>query len=191
MTLLSSSTIEGLRSTEAARIAQAQARPLSGIVAQVGTRAENYVIDEAVLIQTAADKQRPMLVFPLVLQVGADDVHLLLRSIIVADRFVVQIVVVVFHTQGQVGGKEPQPVERMDVLGAGRHGKVVRAAVGIGILLGTVVALAGDVLERSIDIHTVGVVGGREVEREAAAVDVVVGLLGDHRFVRRRPDGTP
>ena len=48
--------VEGLRSTEAARIAQAQARPLSGIVAQVGTRTEDYVIDEAVLIQTAADK---------------------------------------------------------------------------------------------------------------------------------------
>ena len=62
----------------------------------------------------------------------------------------------------------------------------MRATVSVGILLGAVVALAGDVLERSIDIHTVGEVGGREVEREAAAVDVVVGLLGDHRFVRRQ-----
>ena len=74
----------------------------------------------------------------------------------------------------------------MDILHPGRCGQVVRRAVGVGVLMTAVIALARGVLERGVGIEPVAAVGRRKVERKASAVDRMVGLLGDEGFVRRQ-----
>ena len=63
----------------------------------------------------------------------------------------------------------------MDILHAGRRGQVVRHAVGVGVLIAPVVALARGVLERGVGVEPVAAVGRRKVERETSAVDRMVG----------------
>ena len=58
-------------------------------------------------------------------------------------------------------------------------------AVGIRIFLGAVIAGAADALSRSENLPAVFVVRGEGIEAQAAAVDLVVELLGDVGFVGR------
>lgn len=82
-------------------------------------------------------------------------------------------------------GREEQAAELVDVLRSGREGQVVRVSVGVEVPVAAVVAPACRVLERGIEVQPVAMVVRRVVERERAAVDAVVGLFGDERFVRR------
>ena len=61
----------------------------------------------------------------------------------------------------------------------------MRSAVCLGIFVAAVVAFACGVLKGGVEVEAVAQIGRRNVEREAAAVDRVVGLLGEERFVRR------
>ena len=96
-----------------------------------------------------------------------------------------QVVVVVFDSGGQFRRHEPQPVHRVGVLSTDCKGFVVGVAVGIRIFLGAVIAGAADALSRSENLPAVFVVRREGIEAQAAAVDLVVELLGDVGFVGR------
>jgi len=59
--------VKCLWGAEAGRIAQTQIDIIRRIETQVGTRAENNIIHHIVLIQTPANQNSPMFVFPFVL----------------------------------------------------------------------------------------------------------------------------
>ena len=137
------------------------------------------------LVEASADEEAPLLVFPLVLQEGALDVDRLVDEAVVADGLVLQVVVVVLQAGGQLGGHEEQAVEAVVVLRPGDGGQVCRPSVGVGVLLGAVVAVAADVLHGGVDVQPVLIVFREEIELQAAAVDRVLHLLGDVGLVGR------
>lgn len=102
---------------------------------------------------------------------------------------VVQRVAVVLDAGRQLGGREPEPLERVGVLRAGHQRAVARGAVGVGVAAGTVVAVAVDVLRREVEPHPVAVVGAEVVELQPAAVNLMVELLGDVGVVGRLVEG--
>ena len=177
--------VEGLRSPVAGGIAHPEVHRLRGVEAHVDPRAENHMVDQIVLVQTPAEQQRPLPGFPLVLEIAAHDVHLLVGVDGVTDRAVVEIVVAVLGAERQFRGHEEQPLEGVHVLQARRHDEIPGRTVGPQILLAAVIAFAGRVLERGVDVETVAAIGRREVERKAAAVDRVVGLFGHVGLVGR------
>ena len=143
------------------------------------------MVHEVVLVEAAADEQRPFPGLPFVLEIGPDDVHRLVGADVITDRTVRKVVVAVLRTERQLRGHEEQFAEGMDILHARGEGQVVRRAVGVEVLLAAIITLAGRVLERGVGIEAVAAVGRRDVERKASAVDGVVGLLGDEGFVGR------
>ncbi len=157
--------VEGLRGAESSGVAQPQADLLGGVEAQVGARAGYRSVDQVVLVQPAADQQRPLLVFPLVLRIGADDVYGLVGGYAVTGRFVLQVVEAVLRAERQLRGEEEQAAELVDVLRSGREGQVVRVSVGVEVPVAAVVAPACRVLERGIEVQPVAMVVRRVVER--------------------------
>ena len=151
--------VEGLRRTETERIAGTQVDVLGRIIAQVHTRAEYRMVQQVVLVQTAADEETPLVVFPFVLGEGTHDAHLLVRIPLVAPHVVLQIVLVVFQTGGQVGRHEEATVKMETVLCSGNPSQVGRRAVGIQVLSASVVAVPFDVLGRSIHTQAMFLVG--------------------------------
>ncbi len=177
--------VEGLWRAESARVAGADVDVFGRIETDVGPRTEDDVIDQVMLVEASADKEAPLLVFPLVLQEGALDVDRLVDEAVVADGLVLQVVVVVLQAGGQLGGHEEQAVEAVVVLRPGDGGQVCRLSVGVGVLLGAVVAVAVDVLYGGVDVQPVLIVFREEIELQAAAVDRVLHLLGDVGLVGR------
>ena len=177
--------VEGLWRAESARVAGADVDVFRRVEADVGPGAEDHVIDQVMLVEASADEEAPLLVFPLVLQEGALDVDRLVDEAVVADGLVLQVVVVVLQAGGQLGGHEEQAVEAVVVLRPGDGGQVCRPSVGVGVLLGAVVAVAADVLHGGVDVQPVLIVFREEIELQAAAVDRVLHLLGDVGLVGR------
>ena len=94
--------IECLRSTESASIGESQVDVLGRVETQIGTRREDDVIHQVVLVQSATQKETPLLVLPLVLEEEATDVHILLEVAVVAEDYIFQSIVVVLSTEGEV-----------------------------------------------------------------------------------------
>lgn len=94
--------VECLRSTESASIGESQVHILCRIKAQIGTRREDDVIHQVVLVQSATQKETPLLVLPLVLEEETSDAHILLEVAVVAEDYILQPVVVVLSTEGEV-----------------------------------------------------------------------------------------
>ena len=122
--------VEGLRCAEAAGVVQPQVDLFGGVVAQVDARREDHVVDHVVVIEPAAEQKTPFAGLPLVLDHAAEDVYLLIRAHVVADRHVVDVVVAVLHAERQFGGEKQQPFEPLQELRAADDRQSVGAAVG-------------------------------------------------------------
>ena len=155
------------------------------------------MVDHVVVIEPAAEQKTPFAGLPLVLDHAAEDVYLLIRAHVVADRHVVDVVVAVLHAERQFGGEKQQPFEPLQELRAADDRQSVGAAVGFAgvfeLFVGrafacaAVVTLARGLLHGRVDAQVARTVVAREeVEGHRRAVDVVIGLLGDVGFVRRQ-----
>ena len=114
--------VEGLRSTEAARIDCTECKVAERTVADIHTRREDRPADEIVLVHTHSGKQAPMLVLPFVLQIGSEDVHRLICLVVIAQGDVVQSVVIVLKSHGKLGRHKKQSVEFVGILSSGDSG---------------------------------------------------------------------
>ena len=74
------------------------------------------MVYQVVLVQSATQKETPLLVFPLILEEEASDAYILLESSVVAEDDILQSVVVIFSAKSQVGRHEEQFVERVNIL---------------------------------------------------------------------------
>ena len=178
--------VKRLWCAEASRISGAEVDVFGGIVSKVGTRAEDDVADEVVLVKSSAKEEAPALVLPLVLQVSAADLGLLVEVAVVAENHVFKSVVVILCSQSEVGGHEEQSVELTHILCTHYIGKVFGGAIGflchLALLFrsrshSAVVAFALGCLEREVGGQAVVLVGAEEVVVERTSVDVVLRLL--------------
>ena len=60
------------------------------------------MVHEVVLVETAADEQRPLFGLPFVLEIGPGDVHRLVGMDVVTDRMVRKVVVAVLRAERQL-----------------------------------------------------------------------------------------
>ena len=103
--------VERLRSTETTCIRNAQVYILCRIEAEIGTRTEDDVVNQVVLVQSSTQEKAPLLVLPFVLEEEATYAHILLEVAVVAEDDILQAVEVVFCAKCQVGWHEEQLAE--------------------------------------------------------------------------------
>ena len=184
--------VESLRRAESAGVCEAQVHVLRGVVAQVGTRTEDDVVYEIVLVEASSQQEAPLAVLPLVLEEEAAYVDMLLEAAVVAYYHVLHAVVVILCAEREVGGHEEQLVEVVHILRSGYVGEVVRSAVSLqrrlhvfvcALAYAAIVALARGGLEGEVGREAVLGVGSEVVEGESAALYVVLHLLGDVSLV--------
>ena len=136
-------------------------------------------------VEPSADEQAELLRAPLVLEEAPDDVRHLVHLPAQTEVPVGEVVVVVLHTCGQLGGHEEQAVHVVGVLSARDERPVVGGSVGVELPLCSEIGLAGDILGGGIEGPFVARVGREDVESQASAVYRIVELFGDDRLVRR------
>ncbi len=129
-------------------------------------------------------EKSPAVIAPFVLCVSRVDVHPLGVVVVVANGDIVEIVVAVFYAADKLCRHENHALESLSPLGAGGEGEVAGVAVGVRIHFRAVVALAADVLQGDKGVEMAVVLFVPEIKGGLAPVDVVVCLLGHHRFVR-------
>ena len=121
--------VEDLRSSESGAVIGAQ-HPIGGrIETHVGARTQNGVVEQRMLVQTAAHKEAPSFRLPLVLQISRSGVHILFEVVRAETALVLQIVVIVFHAHGELRGHEEQAGKVIGILRAEHAGVALRAAV--------------------------------------------------------------
>ena len=103
--------VESLRRTESSGIGQSEVDVLRRVVAQVHSRTENHVVDKVMLVESAAEQEAPLLVLPFVLEVEAPDIGVLLEVAVVAQDNILQPVVVILRSEGEVGRHEQKLAE--------------------------------------------------------------------------------
>lgn len=95
-----------------------------------------------------------------------------------------QGVVLIFQSAGEGSGSKEAVVHIAHVHAAGNPGQVFRLAVGIHVLLGTIVAVAVGVLDGGVSRNLMLVLFPEQIIAHASAIDDMLGLLGDVRLMR-------
>ena len=178
--------VERLRGPETAGVRHTQVDILRRIEAHVRTRAKDHMIHHVMLIQTATDQETPTVILPLVLGESATDMHGLGDRTVIAKHLVLQIIVAIFGASRKGSGHKKAFIPFVGILGATDKGHVRRVTIGVRIFSGTVITLAFRMLGGGIHIQPMMVVAREKIEFQASPVDLVVGLLGDIRLVRRK-----
>ena len=190
--------IECLRSAKALGIAETDIHILGRIITDIGTGAENSLVHDTVFIHAPTDEETPLLVFPLILYVGACYVHHLVQwgggiflnqllqavarcgrvfgqgSIAVLlriRRLVVQLVMIELNASGQVGRHEQALVKMINILDTQHTGKVRSHPIS------AVITIAHDVLSRSIGAERMFLVLRESCELEPTRIDRVLQLF--------------
>ena len=97
-----------------------------------------------------------------------------------------QIIVAIFGASRKGSGHKKAFIPFVGILGATDKGHVRRVTIGVRIFSGTVITLAFRMLGGGIHIQPMMVVAREKIEFQASPVDLVVGLLGDIRLMRRK-----
>ena len=137
------------------------------------------------LVQTATDQEAPPLVFPFILQEHTFDVCRLLHLAVMTQHQVVQIVEVILQSGSQFGRHEQTAVERIAILRSDDSRHICGRSVSIRVFPGAIITLALGMLRRRISAETMFIVFREQIIFQSATVDVMIGLLGNIRFVRR------
>ena len=135
------------------------------------------------LVQAGADEHGQYVHLPLVLHEGAGNAYILLHIAVIARHDIVQGVVLILQSAREGGGGEKAVVHVAHVHAACHPRQVVRLAVGVHVLLCAVVAVAVGVLDRAVQGDFMLILAPEEVVTQSAAVNDVLGLLGDVRLV--------
>ena len=114
---------------------------------------------------------------------------------VVTENDIFQAIVVILRTKGEVGRHEEQMVEIVYILRSRNISEVAGGAISFlgrfavffrSLADAAVIALAGCCLEGEISGEAVFLVGGKIIEGESTALDVVLHLLGDVRQMGRQ-----
>ena len=135
------------------------------------------------LVHAQAHKQREEVHVPFVLCKEARYAYVLFHVTLVACHYIMQLVLLVFYTACEYRWREEAVVYLSCICGAGNPCQVIGLAVCVGVTLCTVIAVAVDVLHRCKERQLVLVASPTLVICHAAAVDDVLGLLGDVALV--------
>ena len=139
-----------LRSTETGRISQACLKIICRLVEQVDARTENKLVNQVVLVQTGADQHGQYIHFPLILHESTGNADILLHVTMIAGHNVMQGVVLIFQSAGEGSGSKETVVHIAYIHATGNPSQVFRLAVGIHVLLGTIVTVAIGVLDGGV-----------------------------------------
>ena len=195
--------VKCLRSTETLGIAEADVHILSGIVSDIGTRAEDSFVHNTVLIYTSTDQKAPLFVVPFVLYIGTCNVHHLIQGsrrvfvnqllqtvarctgifvqssitvLLHVRSLVMKVVVVELNASGQIGRHEQTFVKVINILGTQHSGEVCRHAIG------TVITVTHNVLGRSIGAERMLLISGECREFKSSRIDGMSELLHQSGF---------
>ena len=177
--------IKSLGGTESGRIAQTEVDVLCRIETQIGTGTEDDMVDQIMLVQTSAQQDTPLFIFPFVLEESATNIHRLPGIAIVSPHIILQIVPVIFQPGSQIGRHKEAFIETVHILGTADKGQVRRLSIGIQVLFTTVIAVAVRMLCRCIQCQAVLFVRSKIVELQSPTIDGMLNLLGNIGFVRR------
>ena len=180
--------VKRLRSTETARIGQTQIDVLRRIEAYVRTRTEDQVIDQIMLVETAADQKAPFLILPFVLQEQTTDMDRLVHDAVISQHLVLQLVEVIFQPAGKLRRHEQAFICRIGILRAPDKCHIRRMPVSIQIPVSPVITLPVRMLRGSIYVQAMFIVFGEKIEFQAAAIDTMIRLFRHPRFMRRTVD---
>ena len=147
--------VERLWSSESRSPRSPEVERFSYQIAQVDTGADDRVGYHVVFVHTCAYEYAHPPGFPLVLQVCADDIHVLAHVASVAEHDVLESVVVEFAAGGQFRWQEKEFFKSVRVLHTGDNGKIGRVAVCVGVHAGAVIRLALYVLHGHVCVDTV------------------------------------
>ena len=117
------------------------------------------MIYHIMLIQTTAQKNTPLFVFPLVLQKTAINIHRLLGMAVVSPHVIFQMITVVLQSCREIGRHEKTTPEAIHVLCASHHSEIGGLAIGIRILSATVIAVPVGIGSRSKNTETMFLIG--------------------------------
>ena len=134
------------------------------------------------LLQTTTYEDGTLFVLPLVLDVSASEMYLLQGVAVVAKDLVAELVVGVFRTRAKVSIHDATWIRESVLCTCHRH-NIGRFAIGIGIVVGTEIAIASDMLEASINAYKVLIVSRVHIPFGCSRIDVMLELLGEWRLV--------
>ena len=134
------------------------------------------------LLQTTSHQNRPSIVFPFVLHITTAEVYLLQGITIVTQNLVAELVIRILGTCAEVGVHQTTRVGET-ILRTRDGDKVGGLAIGVGVVVGAEIAIAGDVLETGVGAQKMLVIGAIHVPLGAEGVYVVLELLGEWRLV--------
>ena len=144
--------VKCLRCTESFGINSAETQVTERTVADIDPRGENRSSDEVVFVNADTPKKPPMFVFPFVLEVRAYDIYLLSRFITISERFIFQVIEVVFQTGCKLGRHEQQAIELVRILYSPDCSQVRGPSVCLRVHPGAIVAVPADMLGGNICI---------------------------------------
>jgi len=74
------------------------------------------MVNQIMLIQTAANQESPMIIFPFVLKESTTDIHFLVYRAVVSPHVIFQFVLIELYSGSQVGRHEDAFAEAVDIL---------------------------------------------------------------------------
>ena len=178
--------VKSLWSAESSRIDGAEAQITERTVADVHPRREHWLGNKAVLVHANSGEEAPAGVLPLILEIGAENAYLLRGFVVIAKGDIVQVIIVIFQTGGQLRRHEQQTVKLVGILTAEDRGEVGGLSVRIRILPCSVITAPSDVLGGSIRVPNLPAILTLPVIAQRSAVVRVFRLLRDKRFMSRK-----
>ena len=177
--------IKGLRSTKTGSITQAEVNILRRIKTQIGTRTENDMIHQIMLIQTTSKKNPPLIILPFVLEKATVNIHRLFRLAVVSPHIVFQTVTVVFQSGSEIGRHKEATPETVHILCTPHGRKICGFAVGIQVLPTAIITVTVCIQSRSEKTQAMFFIGREVIELQATAINSMFQLFGYIGFVRR------
>ena len=146
--------VKGLRSTETIGIAGSEIDVFGRIISKVGTGAENQTFHQAVLVETTAHQDAPLLVLPFILGICTQDPDSLISNPVISPHIISQIVLIVFHTYCKIGWHKETAAHLIDILSSTHPCQVGSLSIRIRVLACAVIAFPADVLHRYEGVQT-------------------------------------
>ncbi len=140
-----------LRSTETGRVSQACLKIICRLVEQVDAGTKNKLVNQVMLVQAGADQHGQCIHFPLILHESAGNADILLHVTMIAGHDIMQGVILIFQSAGKGGGSKETVVHIAHIHATDNPSQVFRLAVGIHVLLGTIVTITVGVLDGGVN----------------------------------------
>ena len=173
-----------LRCTETRRPGQTSLKFIRRFPEGIDTRTKNHVIHQIVFIQTEPSQYREIIQFPFILHKSAGNLHILSQVTSVTRHHIMQGVILILQSTGK-GSRRKETVVHVSYIHSSTYsGQVFGFSVCILCLVCPIIAITVGVLCRSIYRKLVLVLIEENIIRQSPAVNDVLGLFRNIRFVR-------